>query len=81
MILLFFCDSIIIAIESLKALLRWFEMMSGLKRNYDKCKMIGIRTNTTSLNDMASVFGCKVGHLPLKYLVLPLCLGISRRKL
>lgn len=50
----------------MEAILRWFELMSGLKIIYEKCEMIRIRTDTNLLNAMANIFGCKVSHLPLK---------------
>lgn len=59
-----FCGSTINEINSLKAILRWFELMSGMKIKYDICEMIGIRTDASMLNDMANAFGCKVGQLP-----------------
>lgn len=62
-------------------MLRWFELMSGLKIIYEKCEMIRIRIDTNLLNAMANIFGCKVSHLPLKYIGLPLCLGVPKCKL
>lgn len=59
-----FCDSTINEIDSLKAILQWFELMSSLKINYDKCEMIRIRTDSKLLIDMAYAFSCKVGQLP-----------------
>lgn len=55
--------------------------MFGLKINYGKCEMNGIRIDTNMLNAMANIFGYKVGHIPLKYLGLPLCMGVHKRKL
>lgn len=78
---IFFCGATIIEIQSVKAILQWFELMSGLKINYDKCEMFGIRTNASLLTEMAISFGCKVGKLPIKYLGLPLCMGIPKRKI
>lgn len=68
-------------IESLQAILQWFELMSGLKINYDKFEMVGVRTVASMLAAMAAAFGCKVGQLPIKYLGLPLCVGILQHKL
>lgn len=76
-----FCDSTVNEIESLKAILWWFELMSGSKINYDKCEMISIRTDSSLLGDLDYCFGCKVGQLLLKYLGLPLCLGVPKSKL
>lgn len=76
-----FCNSTTKEIESLEAILRCFELMFGLKINYDKSELIGIRTDADMLNDMELVFGCKLGYLPIKYLGIPLRLGIPKRKL
>lgn len=56
-------------------------MIFGLKINYDKCELVGIRLATSDNQLMADLFGCKVGTLPLKYLGLPLCVGIPKRSM
>ena len=38
-----FCDASSDQLDNLKFLLQWFEMLSGLKFNYDKCELIGVR--------------------------------------
>lgn len=68
-------------VETLKCILRWFELCSGMKINYEKCEMISIRTCTNLLHFLADVFGCKVRNLPSKYIGLPLCMGLPRRRL
>lgn len=55
--------------------------MFGLKINYGKCEMNGIQIDANMLNAMANIFGYKVGHIPSKYLGLPLCMGVPKRKL
>lgn len=45
-----FCGSYMDEIDSLKAILRWFELISGLKINYAKCEMVGIRMDDGLLN-------------------------------
>lgn len=56
-------------------------MILGLKINYEKCEMIGLRTTDTFLVSMADASNCKVGKFRTKYLGLPLCMGITKQKL
>lgn len=50
----------------LKCLLKWFELLLGLKINYGKCELIGVRTEDSLVVSLADAFGCRVGKLPLK---------------
>lgn len=50
----------------------FFEDMSGLKINRNKCQILGINNNLVKLRNCAEVFGCEVGLLPSYYLRLPL---------
>lgn len=43
--------------------------------------MTRIRLDANFTFELASIFGCKVGSHPMKYLGLPLCLGIPKTKL
>ena len=61
--------------------MKWFEFLSGLKINYDKCELIGVQTENNHVAFLADVFGCKVGKLPSKYLGIPLCLGFPKKHL
>ncbi|GAU27881.1 hypothetical protein TSUD_159750 [Trifolium subterraneum] len=54
-----------------KAILRWFELISGLKVNFFKSKLYGINVCDDFINVAASFFKCKVGKLPFIYLGLP----------
>lgn len=40
---LIFCDASIEEVNCLKGILLWFEVVSGLKINYGKCEMLGVR--------------------------------------
>ena len=55
----------------LRLILSWFEIVSGLKINLDKSKLVpvGVIPNSEHLVD---ALGCKQGSLPMKYLGLPL---------
>ena len=37
-----FCDASLDHLQNLKCILKWFEFLSGLKINYDKCELIGV---------------------------------------
>eukprot|EP00268_Persea_americana_P028829 TRINITY_DN27957_c0_g1_i1.p1 TRINITY_DN27957_c0_g1~~TRINITY_DN27957_c0_g1_i1.p1 ORF type:complete len:198 (+),score=28.97 TRINITY_DN27957_c0_g1_i1:182-775(+) len=76
-----FCDASLEQVERLKFILRWFEMLSGLKINYGKCELIGIRLEDNHVNFLANTFGRKVGRFPSKHLGLPLCLGLPKKSL
>ena len=65
----------------MKNILRWFELLSGLKINYGKCDLIGICMEDHDIKNLADVFGCKVGQLLIKYMGLPLCLGLPKKSL
>lgn len=52
-----------------------FEAISGLKINFFKSELLGIRVENPSLVRFAEILGCKVGSFPVSYLGLPLCPG------
>jgi hypothetical protein len=63
---------------SLKAILRGFEMTSGLKINFWKSSLMGVNVSHDFLK-MASVFlNCRLSSLPFRYLGLPV--GASPRR-
>lgn len=57
----------------MKAILLFFEAVSGLKVNFFKSELIGVRVEETHLSHLVDIMGCKVGTLPSVYLGLPLC--------
>jgi hypothetical protein len=59
-------------IHVLRWLLLGFENLSGLKINYNKCEMIPLNITKEMGTHLASLFGCKIGHLPITYLGIPL---------
>jgi hypothetical protein len=63
---------------TLKALLRGFEMVSGLKVNFHKSCLMGVNVSTGFLGMASSFLNCKVGSLPFMYLGLPV--GANARK-
>ena len=52
-------------------LLIWFEVISGLKINWDKSKLIPM-WEVNDIDDLDFELGCKVGSLSFSYLGLPL---------
>jgi Reverse transcriptase (RNA-dependent DNA polymerase) len=61
--------------ESIQAL-RWFllgfENLSDMKIKFSKCEMIPLNLKEKEGSHLASLFGCKLGHLSLTYLGIPL---------
>jgi hypothetical protein len=56
---------------SMKAILRWFELISGVKVNFFKSKLFGIYLEDGFLDLAASTFlKCRIGKLPFIYLGL-----------
>eukprot|EP00268_Persea_americana_P005048 TRINITY_DN11696_c0_g1_i8.p1 TRINITY_DN11696_c0_g1~~TRINITY_DN11696_c0_g1_i8.p1 ORF type:complete len:234 (+),score=29.37 TRINITY_DN11696_c0_g1_i8:35-736(+) len=78
---LIFCGENEDQIRNVKATLLCFEAVSGLKVNFLKSELIGIRTEKSKLLQYAEILGCKVGDLPSSYLGLPLCLGTVTKSL
>ena len=76
---LIFCDASEEQIRNLKAILICFEAVSGLKINFFRSELIGVRVGEAFLYKYADLFGCKVGSFPASYLELPLCLGSAKK--
>ncbi|XP_058733800.1 uncharacterized protein LOC131605468 [Vicia villosa] len=78
-------DTIILAEEdtanlwSMKAILRGFEMMTGLRVNFHKSNLYGINVGDWYLEAASSFLTCKVGTFPFKFLGVRV--GDSPRKL
>jgi hypothetical protein len=64
---------------TLKAVLRGFEMVSGLRVNFHKCCLIGVNVSADFMRMASSFLNCKVGSIPFMYLGLPV--GANARKL
>jgi hypothetical protein len=62
----------------LKAILRGFEMVSGLKINFWKSSLIGVNVSPEFLRVASAFLNCRVSSLPFKYLGLPV--GASPRR-
>jgi hypothetical protein len=55
---------------SLKAILRGFEMASGLKVNFWKSGLCGVNVSPTFLETACDFLNCQLGSIPFKYLWL-----------
>ncbi|KAL6511810.1 hypothetical protein OROGR_021407 [Orobanche gracilis] len=82
---LFYADDVIVVgkwsrrnLKNLSNALRFFYSVSGLKINFEKSSIIGVGASTNEVNLLASLIGCKVEHLPFKYLGIPIG-GCSKR--
>ena len=62
-------------VKNVKPILICFEALLGLKVNFFKSELIGVRVGDDNIKMLADLFGCKVGQFPVSYLGMPLCLG------
>ena len=67
---LFMCDDSYRNIITIKAILRGFEIASGLKVNFHKSKLAGINVECNSLALYAKTLNCTLMRVPFKYLGL-----------
>lgn len=67
-----FLKPINVRISNLKHILHIFEIISGLKVNWEKSSVPGIHVEDSHLDSIATLMGCKVEKLLLKYLGMPL---------
>lgn len=63
---------------TIKAILRCFELVSGLKVNFHKSRLIGINVDQSFQKDATIFLNCTNGEVPFKYLGLPI--GANPRK-
>jgi hypothetical protein len=61
-----------------KAILRWFQLMSGLKVNFFKSRLLGVNVDEPFLRVASRFLNCKLGKFPFIYLGLPV--GANPRK-
>ncbi|GLU06807.1 hypothetical protein SLE2022_238000 [Rubroshorea leprosula] len=58
-------------IRMVKDVLRWFELMSGLRINFNKSSVFGYNVSEKWLKGSAGMLRCGVGRAPFLYLGLP----------
>nr|GEW98038.1 hypothetical protein [Tanacetum cinerariifolium] len=63
---------------NLICLLRCFYMVSGLKINVHKSKLLGVNVPDEEVSNMALVLGCGVAKLPMMYLGVPVGCNVGR---
>ena len=68
---LLFCDANLVQLEFLRHVFTWFEVVSGLKVNLHKSKIVPVG-DVPNLEELVAVLGCKLSALPMTYLGLPL---------
>ena len=65
-------------VTNLIGLLRCFYVISGLKINVSKSKILGLGVDVLESRGMAEVLGCGVADLPFSYLGVPVGCNMSR---
>ncbi|XP_021991349.1 uncharacterized protein LOC110888118 [Helianthus annuus] len=65
---------------TLKRLLRWLNLVTGLKVNNLKSKLYGFGVNDGEKLRMASIMNCEVGQMPFTYLGIPIGVNMKRAK-
>ena len=61
--------------RNLKSILIWFEQLSGMRINFHKSELISMNVEPEVVHNLAHLFSCPVGTLPIKYLGVPLHYG------
>ncbi|WJX24306.1 beta-amyrin 28-monooxygenase [Trifolium repens] len=56
---------------ALKAMLRGFELVSGLKVNFWKSCLVGVNVTADFLHMASGFLNCRIGQTPFNYLGLP----------
>ncbi|XP_058783416.1 uncharacterized protein LOC131658099 [Vicia villosa] len=59
-------------IRTIKANLLLFEVMSGLKVNFNKSKLVGVNIRHRWLEEASHIMSCQMGSIPFKYPGLPI---------
>jgi len=65
---LFTCEYSFDNIFAIKAILRCYEIVSGLKVNFHKSKLAGIGVDSFAMNTYAKTLNCKTMRIPFQYL-------------
>jgi len=64
------CENSFSNIFTIKAILRMFELASGLKVNFHKSKLAGIKVGRSLLETYARSLNCGLMQVPFKYMGL-----------
>jgi hypothetical protein len=68
---LFIGEACVENLWSVKAILRWFELISGLKVNFGKSRLFGVGLEGSFMTVASNFLNCKLGKIPFIYLGLP----------
>lgn len=68
---IFFCDGGDRSVWCLKAILRSFELVSGLKVNFAKSNVIGINMEERTMEGISQFLSCRLGSMSFKFLGVP----------
>ena len=69
---LLFCEANEESLQNIKGLLLSFQSFSGLAINYSKCGLIVFGKEESWALEMVEKLSCKLVHLPITYLGVPL---------
>ncbi|GKC70622.1 hypothetical protein Tco_1116505 [Tanacetum coccineum] len=64
--------------QNLISMLRCFYLISGLKINIDKSKVLGVGVSDEEISHMAHIIGCGISKCPFKYLGVPVGCNMNR---
>ena len=70
---LIFCGADEYQVRNVKATILCFEAVSGLKVNFFKSEVIGLKIEKPLFLKCSEILGCKIGELSVLYLSMPLC--------
>lgn len=73
------CRGTISQMRYLCCVIRWFEVVSGLRVTLSKSRLFGVG-KVSNLRNMVEVLGCQVDNLPSSYHGLPLVASYKRRE-
>jgi hypothetical protein len=65
------CDGTWVNLWVIKAILRSFELVSGLKVNFHKSNLFGLNLERRFMEAASNFLSCKVGAIPFKFLGIP----------
>jgi len=78
---LFICENYPKNVVPVKAVLGLFEMLSGLKVNFHKSKLRGIKVNQRLLQQYDAIINCSIMFMPFTYLGIPIGDNPTRGKI
>lgn len=74
---IFACPARVSNLVAIKQILRNFELVSGLKVNFNKCELMGLNVESQDIRNVAEYLQCKVSKNPLVY--LGISVGVNHR--